>query len=200
MAHNRGPRWSEEEFDRLGQLVLEYVSSGRTVSEACEAFEKETNGLRTFSANRYKFQTVVLPRIREAYEEARRMGAQVIAEQRRQQQEQEQQQDEDDEERITQRELLRYLRRVRIVDEEAESLRRQVELLQEQLDEANKERENLRSENVLLKTKLKETESERDQLLGSFILARKYATGAPDPDKVKIVQNKDGTIETVKVD
>jgi uncharacterized coiled-coil DUF342 family protein len=198
MSRVRAPEWSENELNRLGELAIQYVSSGHTLSEACEAFEKETNGLRTFSSARYKFQTKVLPRIREQYELARRKGTQVIMEQRRQQQEQQQQQlDEDDEERITQRELLRYLRRVRIVDEEAESLRRQVELLHEQLEQVSKERDEWKNKYVHLEAKYKEVENERDQLANAIAIARKFALNLPDAGAAKITVGPDGLVESV---
>lgn len=201
----RAPRWTEDEFDRLGDLILQYVSDGKTVMDACYAFQEETNGLRTVSSSRYKFATKVLQRIKAEYEVAKQLGAQKAIEHRTEQREQKPRNrvrrtlkrldlDGDTPLVLTKNDLIKFIRNAQIIDESAISQSSEFERLRDELDQVKRENSELKNKNTLLQSKYDELNSEHDVLLNAFNVARKAATNAPDPSGFSFTRDKDGLI------
>ncbi|GIM46831.1 hypothetical protein DNHGIG_23800 [Collibacillus ludicampi] len=203
MAGNPGgPRvdWTEEEFDRLAEVVLETVASGGTVTEACEKFSEESNGLRSVASCRLKWNTILSEKYAAQYEIAKAQGAQARAnrtlEERRRIKinrnlpivSRQQKDDPDEPIRMTQRELIRFLRNVEIVDSNAERL-------QKQLDEVTRERDELKRQLEKLHREYEEVKAERDKFLEVFNIARKNVAGINDDERKRLRINKHGVVE-----
>lgn len=206
----RAPKWGDDEFDRLGQLILEYVSDGKTVMDACYAYQDETNGLRSVSSCRYKFATKIMPRIKDEYEVAKQLGAQKSIDERTQQREQSNPKrrvrrtmkklnlDIDEPVDMTKKDLIKLIRNVTIYDENAIQNSRELEDVRAELEQVKKDYEDLQNKHTLLQRQNEELKQEHDTLLNAFNIARRAATNAPDPAEYVYARNKDGTIETVK--
>jgi hypothetical protein len=203
--------WTEEEFNRLQELILETVRNGGTVMEACEKFEEETC--------RFKWQTIIKPRCDEEYRLAVEMGKDAIAQRslngdapkRRQIRRtvskvvplhKDNEQNSDEPLRLTKRDLIRLIRNVEIIDEEAEQLKQEVESLKQQLNDVVRERDELKHKHLLLQSKYNELEVEYNKFLDAFNIARQRVAGieTANPTRTRMVIGKDGFVEKVEVD
>jgi valyl-tRNA synthetase len=209
MAGNPGGAridWTQEEFDRLAELVLEMVSKGYSVTDACEAFEKETGGVRSAAAARYKWNVLLSNEYEELYKLAKLEGQKARAQNAKEQRRRikirptvsraittQQQTDEDAPVRMTQRELIRFLRSIEIVGDDVVNK----EQIQKQLDEVVRERDELKRQLEAMTKKYEEVKAELDSVIAAMNVARKYAAGIEDTQPKKYVIGKDGFVESV---
>lgn len=208
------PDWSSSEFARLAQLILNSVADGGTVVDGCKEMEKETNGLRSVSACRYKFVIKLSKEYAAEYEVARQLGAKVHAERASNRVTQSTTpsrtrrsnvvrivpnanpgDESDTPTQITQRDLIRYLRNVKIVGTDSG----QVEQLQQQLNDAMRELDDAKHKLMLTQKQLDEVSAERDSMLVAFNVARKHAAGIDSAPK-RMVVNGRGELVSVESD
>lgn len=203
-----GPRvdWTDEEFDRLAELVLDMVSKGYSVVDACEKFSEETGHLRSAASARFKWNTILSEKYAAQYEIAKAQGAQARAQNAKEQRRRikirptvsraittQQQTDEDAPVRMTQRELIRFLRSIEIVGDDVVNK----EQIQKQLDEVARERDELKRQLEAMTKKYEEVKAELDSVIAAMNVARKYAAGIEDTQPKKYVIGKDGFVESV---
>ncbi|GMA51825.1 hypothetical protein GCM10025857_31820 [Alicyclobacillus contaminans] len=190
--------WQESEFERLKALILESVSEGGTIMDGCIRFEEETNGLRTKAANRYKWTTIIKPQCEDEYLQALEKGREAIAQRSlegvknpiRGRVAEIVRHGDDDESRMTQRELIRFLRTVQIVDEDVEQMKQELEQVRNELQEYKTKYEALKAEYDQMR-------EEHDKLLDAFAIARKRFIDTPS-STTKVVVDKSGVVQSVK--
>ncbi|MDB5084563.1 MAG: hypothetical protein JWN30_1449 [Bacilli bacterium] len=70
-------KWTLEKTERFKRLVLRHVSNGGSVTDACEQFEYETQGLHKKYANRLKWIFLFRFQCKQEYYRARAIGSKV---------------------------------------------------------------------------------------------------------------------------
>ncbi len=201
---SRGPRgsvpdWRQNEFDRLALLVLEIVSNGGTITDACEAFEEETKGLRTAASARFKWTVKLSKEYKQQYIEARAHGRRILAEDIvAKRKEKMAHPATSEKEIITQREFLSQIldigRNVKIMPHD----------LKKELEELRHKTKKMEQENQELNRRITELEQENAQIKKDAYdafrvveIARKGYAGITSPEKVKTIIDKNGLVSVI---
>lgn len=203
------PDWKQEDFDRLAKLVLDTVSNGGTVMDGCKKFEEETNGLRTLSANRYKWVTKLSKQYSAQYEVAKAKGEQIQRQQAAERKEQIQtvntknvfqlKTKDDVNVKMTQRELIKFLRNIEITSEDENELRRENEKLKCDLNLVLEELQMVKRNLNTLKHQHEEVKAEYSTMLDAFNIARKNYVGVAE-EKKRYVVGPNGLVEAIHED
>jgi chromosome segregation ATPase len=204
----QGEVWTEDDDVKLAEVVLRRVREGDSVIDACREFEDITNGRRTASASKFRWHTRLKDKYSGAYNIAKDDGKKVRDYKRRKVNQGERYQD------IVENILEKNMNRDITLDDilvVVKHYKKQEEEKGDIYDKYEKDTDKLRRENNKLKKELDKTvdkltdtksalleiDGQYKKLMDALKVLKEagIAVNVPEPENIKYLVNKDGTVE-----
>lgn len=199
----QGAEWNDEDYLLLAETVLRHVRSGGTIIDACKEVEEVTEGRRTRSACKFKWHMKLKDQYKAAYELAKQEGQKKRAISKKRVNQGERYEDivknildVEEEREITPEDILVLVKKYKQQEDDKTNQNTKDE---KKLDKVTRENSRVKKELKETKEALVELNKRYNELKDALNVLKKAGVqiNMPEPDTVRYVVNKDGTVEKI---